>query len=365
MRLPNLLSRPVLGLAPSSCSDPGRLLRLLASLLVPALTASVLAGCGGDPPTQPETPADASLATPSLVTASTHWTEQAPMPGPEDLYGVFAGVVPNSAGQSILYAFGGTTSGDGGSGFSTRAYNLATNTWTPKASKVDVFESNGVGKIGSKLYFSGGNTYGGGLRETVWTTWAYDPATDQLIRKADMPKATAAGVSGVIDGKLWVLPGECSGDGWPAPGYCDHSAIRQLFRYDPVANAWVARKSAPHYHPYGAGGAIDGKFYVAGGVGVADLDAYDPATNTWKTLAPVPTAGPAIGTVLGTKLFLITQVLTQVGIDLHAYLYDPATNTWKTRPRPTWRHDALAKVLLDGHAYLVAVGGVHTELYTP
>ena len=293
------------------------------------------------------------------------------MPGPGDLYGVFAGVAANSAGQSILYAFGGTTSGEGGSGFSTRAYNLATNTWTTKTSQVYVFESNGVGKIGSKLYFSGGYDYGGGSREIVWTTWAYDPATDRLIRKADMPKATADGVSGVIDGKLWVLPGTCSGDGWPAPGYCDHPAIRQLYRYDPVANHWGARRSCPRYHRNGAGGVINGKFYVAGGVGpVADLDVYDPATDTWKTLAPVPTAGSAIGTVLGAKLF----VMTGVGTDLHAYAYDPVSNTWKTRPRPTFAHDAIVRVPLDGRSYLVAAGGNgstdesapdRTELYTP
>jgi len=327
-----------------------------------------LAACGENAtPTQPETGGDPASAAPSFAVASNTWTVKAPMPGQPYLYGISAGVVANAAGQSILYAFGGTTSSDGGSGFPTQAYNVATNTWTTKASSVPVFQSNGVGKIGSKLYFSGGYDYAGGTREIVWTTWAYDPATDGLIRKADMPKATADGVTGVIDGKLYVLPGTCSGEGWPSPGYCDHEPIRQLFRYDPVANHWGARRASPHYLRNCAGGVINGKFYVAGGLGntrlpTAALDAYDPATDTWKTLAPVPTAGPAVGAVLQGKLFVITQGSGGV---LHAYAYNPSTNGWTTKAAPASAADAVAWVNLDGHAHLLAVSINATELYTP
>jgi hypothetical protein len=330
--------------------------------------ALAVAACGEDRlPTQPETAGDPTPAAPSFALATNSWTAKAPMVGPFNNL-LAAGVAPNSAGQSIVYTFGGVSDDEGGTGGVIQAYNVTTNTWASKTSRVYVYDLNGVAKIGSKLYFSGGRQHDGtGDAPSSPATWAYDYANDRLTRKADMPKATSEGVTGVIDGKMYVLPGFCDGTGWPYPGYCDHSAIRQLFRYDPVKNAWGARRSCPHYHPRGAGGVIDGKFYVAGGTVTAALDVYDPATNSWRTLAPVPATGLAIGTVLGQKLFVI--------VGLRTYAYDPATNTWKARAAPTWGHSAVVRVALDGIAHLLAVGGEHdvggffgepnnSELYT-
>ena len=54
----------------------------------------------------------------------------------------------------------------------------------------------------------------------------------------------------------------------------------------------------------------------------------------------------------------------------------PAPILWTTLATPTWDHDAVARVTLDGQAHLLAVGGFHvgpppgddipndTELYT-
>jgi N-acetylneuraminic acid mutarotase len=282
-------------------------------------------------------------------------------------------MAPNSAGQPIVYRFGGTD-GAGGTGFPVHAYNAATNAWTTKVSRVGVFNSNGVGKIGSKLYFSGGYNEVETPPSFTNLFWAYDYSRDRMIRKADLPIFSAEGVTGVIDGKLYVLPGACSGDRYPNPGYCAEEPTRRFFRYDPATNTWLGRRSAPHFHRGGAGGVINGKFYVAGGFKgfqpVADLDVYDPATNTWRTLAPIPTAGKAIGAVLQGKLFVISQS----GSTLHTYAYNPGTNTWKTRASPRWGHDGVARVTIDGRSYLVAVGGSHgpdgdipndSEQYTP
>ena len=351
--------------------------RILPLHLAITFGVLALAACGEDRlPTQPDTAGDPAPAASSFALASNSWTAKAPMAGPFN-NSLAAGVAPKSAGQSIVYTFGGVSDDEGGTGGVIQAYNVATNTWTSKTSRVFVYDLNGVVKIGSRLYFSGGRArdFEGG-RPSSPATWAYDYTNDRLIRKADMPKATSQGVSGVIDGKMYVLPGECDGSGWPYPGYCDHPAIRQLFRYDPATNTWVARKSAPHYHRRGAGGVLGGKFYVAGGLddrglGTANLDAYDPATNTWRARAPLPTAGPAIGTVLGSKLFVIVGF----GSERRAYAYDPATNAWKARAVPTWNHPAVVRVTLDGVAHLLAVGGQHdaggyfgepnnSELYT-
>jgi N-acetylneuraminic acid mutarotase len=346
---------------------------LKITLLSAAMALGMLACTSEETLTQPGTAGDQSMATSSLALASNTWTTKAPYPGP-GLFGGSAAMAPNSAGQSIVYLFGGTD-GAGGTVFPVHAYNVATNTWTTKTSHVGVFNSNGVGKIGSRLYFSGGYNAVESPPSFTNLFWAYDYSHDQMVRKADLPIFGAEGVTGVINGKLYVLPGACSGDRYPdLPGYCAQEPTRRFFRYDPATNAWLGRRSAPHFHRSGAGGVINGKFYVAGGFNgfqpVAQLDVYDPVANTWTTLAPIPTAGRAIGAALGGKLFVIVGE----GSELHSYVYNPATNTWTTRASPTLGHDAVVRVTLDGTSRLLAVGGFHppngdipndTELYTP
>jgi N-acetylneuraminic acid mutarotase len=284
---------------------------------------------------------------------------------------------PNSAGQSLVYLIGGAhRPGDEPvrTGFAIAIYNAATNNWTTTNDRVDAYSTNGVGAIGNKLYFSGGYIGEEDAIFPIFTrhVYAYDVVTGELVQKADMPKATAEGVTGAIGGQLYVLAGQCDSDGRGRGASCEFQDTRRLFRYNPATNTWATRQAAPHVHRNGAAGVINGKFYVAGGLAnsgrraVADLDVYDPATNTWKTLAPMPRGGAAIGTVLNGKLFVITGS--------NAYLYNPVTNTWSTRAAPEFAHDAVVRVRIDGDPFLLAVGGLHgeppgtpnpTELYTP
>jgi N-acetylneuraminic acid mutarotase len=332
-------------------------------------TVALLACTSENGPTEPEASANRALAAPSVAAASNTWTARAPH-NFAPLFGIVAGVAPNSAGQSIVYVFGGCD-GEGLSGYCTgyrgSAYNVATDTWTGGLPEVGVYAANGVGTIGGKLYFSGGHALHG-VEEETRRVWAYDPATNRLIQRADMPKATAEGVTGVIAGKLYVLPGICNSNyGRPAPGYCAENAIRRLYRYDPATNKWGARRSAPHFHRLAAAGVIGGKFYVVGGFNgfqpVADLDVYDPATDTWTTRAPIPKAGRAIGTALGGKLYVV------VGLD--AYVYNPGTNRWSAIADPARGHDGVVRVVINGKPKLLAVGlgpaddPNNTEVYTP
>jgi N-acetylneuraminic acid mutarotase len=323
-----------------------------------ALAVLALAACGeGTTPTQPAGPGDEVPAAPSLAVGSNTWTARAPLP--DFSFGISAAVVPNSAGQSIVYALGAHGE-ENGLGFPVRAYNVATNTWTNTHTIVYVSRTNGIGVIGGKLYFSGGfSDFDGSSCCQIWTLYAYNPVTNQLTRKADMPKATADGVTGVINDKLYVLPGSCSGEFYPSPQGCATREIRTLYRYNPVTNTWATRPLAPHFHKNGAGGVIDGKFYVAGGEllnapPVTALDVYDPVTNKWSTLAPMPTGGPVIGTVMNHKLFVILR-----GSPRTTYAYDPATNTWSTKASPALLHEALVRVAVNGRNRLLAVGGQH------
>jgi hypothetical protein len=91
-------------------------------------------------------------------------------------------MVYDANGNSIVYAIGGRI--DGGSDFSIQAYSVATNTWTRKTAGTNVYNTNGVGKIGSRLYFTGGWDYGSGTPLAFGQTWAYDYGHDLIDQES-------------------------------------------------------------------------------------------------------------------------------------------------------------------------------------
>ncbi|MEO7987578.1 MAG: galactose oxidase, partial [Gemmatimonadales bacterium] len=117
-----------------------------------------------------------------------------------------------------------------------------------------------------------------------------------MVLKANLPRSVAEGITGVIDGKLYVLAGQC-GEEWT------NAYLSRLYRFDPATNVWISRRTCPRFHARGAGGVINGKFYVAGDLDSIALDVYDPASNKWKALAPLPSARRiATGAALDGKL---------------------------------------------------------------
>lgn len=353
--------------------------RRIPLALTLALGAFALVSCRDDTtPTEPQVHEE-SPAPSDLAFAINNWTTKADMPTPRWM--LTAGVVNTSSG-SVVYAIGGLSDEDSRSRHSlttVEAYSVATNTWTTKAAlPVPLHHTNGTGLIGGKLYVSGGETLvaGGDLSEYSKTLYVYDPRRDTWTRKADMPRPISKGITAVIGGKLYVLTGEC------AQFECTTRNPRRLWRYDPATNRWdTSLRSSPAPHSRGAGGVIDGKFYVVGGGNLSDpttnrLHVYDPATDKWTERAPLPTSRYGMaGVVLGGKFYVIGGIEESSATWVKTvHVYNPATNRWTTKASmPTGRTDlAAVRVLLDGQPRILAIGGKGgagatkaNEAYTP
>lgn len=339
------------------------------TVLSACATFALLACAAENGPTEPEARGamvPAAAGSPAVVDI---WRERAHNLG--GLRGTAVGVLPNSAGQTVVYTFGGCDELQGNGSQCTLdvigIYNPVTEARTSEhVIGIGRYSTNGVGAIGGKLYVSGGFNSRNEDEDASNLAYSYDPVTHLVTSIADIPKSSAEGVTGVFDGKLYVLPGMCNAT-LIRPDRCVEEPIKRLYRYNPVTNKWAARKAAPHFHRLGAGGFIGGKFYVVGGFNrfqpVADLDVYDPATDTWTTRAPLPTAGRVIGATLQSKLYVVAETT--------AYVYDPATNKWTSIAAPAKNHDGVVRIVINGKLKLLAAGGVsfdapnNTEVYTP
>ena len=105
---------------------------------------------------------------------------------------------------------------------------------------------------------------------------------------------------------------------------------------------------------------IDGFLYVIGGRGGPDtnkLDRYDPIEDEWQVLTPMPTARSGLAVaVFDGKLVVMggevdfanppTRVFPQVE------MYDPATDSWTSLdPMPIPRH-GIGAATVDGLIYV-------------
>jgi Kelch motif len=356
-------------------------------LLFPVAAASLLlAACDGtSEPTGPVGEAG-SATTAAAVTAAAvpttpnTWGARAAIEPNGNFYGFTAGAAKNAAGQWLVYAFRGGTD-EGGSNWPVRAYNVATNTWTQKQPRVALsIRWNGVGVIGNTMYYTGGWTWDEPGAQFGNKLWAYDFTTDKQVTLANLPRYTADGVTGVYQGKiLYVLPGTCSGEGWPFAGYCANEPFHRLYRYDPATNKWGTRRQSLYFHRGGAGAFVDSKFYVVGGgdsistTNTWRLESYDPTTDHWTAHASMPSGGTTINECISGTPCLFAQVLGQqlwvLTRDHRLLMYDTATNKWTTKaklPAATVPQD-MVRVAIGAQAYLfvIGAGASPSQLYRP
>jgi len=107
--------------------------------------------------------------------------------------------------------------------------------------------------------------------------------------------------------------------------------------------------------------ALDGKLYVIGGRtgatvdNTAYTDVYDPAANTWQTMAPMPTKRSAVATVVYRGQILVfggeckNPQTGQTFDEMEGY--DPKTNHWTAFAKPPVGRHADGGAVLGDTAY--------------
>jgi N-acetylneuraminic acid mutarotase len=232
--------------------------------------------------------------------------------------------------------------------------------------------------IGKKWYVFGG--YDGPNVQARGIVTVYDAATETWTdRKAmQIPAHHASAVA--LDGKIYVFGGFVG-----RPGGRAWQPIASTMQYDPEADSW--KELAPMPTPRGAAQAVvvGGKIYVIGGahanipgkpkneplwagvpqIVVGTVEEYDPATNTWRTRAPMPTgrnhflAAAVDGKIYTINGRLSTPFVTMSDVTDLVEEYDPATDVWIFKSRAPTRRGDVAGAVHNGRIYVA--GGEYAE----
>jgi len=194
-------------------------------------------------------------------------------------------------------------------------------------------------------------------------------AQGKWVKAAPFPEPGEELLGAAAGGRMYVFCGL-------APGW---KPIGMVYEYDPATDKWAKKKPMALASHHVAFTELNGKIYAFGGfvppesgppawVPIDNAWEYDPAADSWKALAPMPTKrGSPVAVSVNGKIYVIggagtppnnPEVTAVHPARPHVVLgtveeYDPATNTWRSRtPMPTPRNHAVAGVV-NGKVYVI------------
>jgi DNA-binding CsgD family transcriptional regulator/N-acetylneuraminic acid mutarotase len=192
------------------------------------------------------------------------------------------------------------------------------------------------------------------------------PARARWQERAALPIARAGLAVAAYDNRLYAIGGESA-----------QGIVANVERYDPTSDTWTRLSSKPTAVTDVSAAVIGGLIYVPGGrldatyLRISDeLEVYNPRQDRWETRArlPEPLCAYALATFEG-KLYLFGGWNGERYVDA-VYVYNPDEDAWRAQtPMPTARGYAGAAVVgnkifviggYDGRAALAV-----NEVYFP
>ncbi len=211
-----------------------------------------------------------------------------------------------------------------------------------------------------RFYALGG--FKGANRDPFNDAYAYDVDQDRWVSVAPLPRARGAASAAVLNGRIHLVGGAVS-----APG--ERTSVAWHEAYDPKTDRWMLLAPLPGARDHLGVAAYQGRLYAVGGrfnspafnTGLHHV--YVPDQDRWETMASMPTARSGHGLVVyRDRLFAMGgegsvlvdgKALPRVYGQMESY--DPATDTWRHHAAtPTPRHGPGAAVIGD---MIFVVGG--------
>lgn len=238
--------------------------------------------------------------------------------------------------------------------------------WTSRAPLPEVRTEVSVTTDGDRLFLVGGFAPcggGGSSAEAPGRMWVYDAATDEWTAVGDIPEGVNHAGFVHLAGRLYII------GGFQEASFSPTAATRI---YDIASRRWS--EGAPMPTPRGAAAVVvaDGRIHAIGGNvsspgavheheradvtsdnSVGTHEVYDPATDTWSRLEPMPTPRNHLGAaVLGGRIHVVGG-RSNGDFEMTAHeVFDPASGTWTSGPAIPTGRSGIAAVERDGMMYV-------------
>jgi N-acetylneuraminic acid mutarotase len=200
--------------------------------------------------------------------------------------------------------------------------------WMTKAPMHEARGGLGVAVVNGKVYAIGGSTERGWtpvISGIVGTNEEYDPTTDTWTFKAPMPTPRARFAISVYQDKVYCIGGTAGYSG--SSGY-EFTGANEV--YDPATDTWETKAPMPTARDVLQANVVGGKIYLIGGYPNGTLnEVYDPENDSWTNRARTPTG--AIGyssAVTNNKIYVVGGYSPPVFWSDLNRIYDPATDKW-------------------------------------
>jgi N-acetylneuraminic acid mutarotase len=267
-----------------------------------------------------------------------------------------------------LYLFGGF-SGDAGPVTRSDVYDPKTNTWARLPDLPTRLTHAGTVIDGRNFYFAGGYVgTGPGFAQTFATkaVWQFNVDTQTYSHLPDLPQARGAGGMVLLGRTLHFFGG---GD-LARTDRAEHF----MLNLDNLAAGWTNAAPLPSPRTHLGYAVLNGKIYALGGqmgleaplVPLADVDIWDPASpSKWTAGTPLlkPVSHTANATfIAGGRIIMLGGERGDLNWIDETTAFDPTTNKWTfLTPLPGKRFSGVGG-LIDGKFYF-STGGNEATTY--
>lgn len=298
-------------------------------------------------------PASSSEAAPGQAEA---WEERAPMAlERQELY-------PEVVDDRI-YVAGGLLSPNTGVSAHFDAYDPVADSWERLATLPQARHHIGLAEAGGSIYAVGGFSGGFPQWRAESDTFVYSPDDDTWSTVVDLPEPRAEFVIESVRDQVFVIGGRVR-ETPDAMTFTTHVDSDRNEMFDPATGTWTTLAPAPTLRNSAASAVVDDRIYVIGGrefslaedgsavqENVATVEVYEPATDEWETVAPLPEArGGLAAAVHDGSIYVFggEQHNPDPLVYDDVWRYDPEADEWTAAGNlPTPRHGLGAATVDD------------------